>query len=89
MGFLQSSLRDDHNMMLANIAFVPGQQLFYYGARTWPDGVRNMMYKEYGGMPKDLKPEHDYDPKVLDMPDSAQYWMPGSLDSPYYGSTGF
>jgi len=48
-----------------------------------------MMYKEYGGMPKDLKPEHDYDPKVLDMPDSAQYWMPGSLDSPYYGSTGF
>jgi len=23
------------------------------------------------------------------MPDSAQYWMPGSLDSPYYGSTGF
>jgi hypothetical protein len=27
--------------------------------------------------------------QVLDMPDSAQYWMPGSLDSPYYGSTGF
>eukprot|EP00286_Rhodomonas_abbreviata_P023934 CAMPEP_0181298072 /NCGR_PEP_ID=MMETSP1101-20121128/5587_1 /TAXON_ID=46948 /ORGANISM="Rhodomonas abbreviata, Strain Caron Lab Isolate" /LENGTH=47 /DNA_ID= /DNA_START= /DNA_END= /DNA_ORIENTATION= len=47
------------------------------------------MYNEFGGMPKDLSPANDYDPKVLDMASSSQYWMPGSLDSPYYGSTGY
>ena len=120
---------------LVQLSFVPGQQLFYYGARTWPAGVRKSMYDQFGGLPKDLEMEHDYDPKVtfvcmrervalgllvhfaasrraqlwtqqtpactarpvadslptkvLDMADSAQYWKPGSLDSPYYGSTGF
>ncbi len=43
---------------------VPGQQLFYYGSRVWPDGVRKQMYDQFGGMPKDLSPAHDYDPKV-------------------------
>jgi hypothetical protein len=43
---------------------VPGQQLFYYGSRVWPDGVRKQMYDQFGGMPKDLAPAHDYDPKV-------------------------
>ena len=42
----------------------PGQQLFYYGSRVWPDGVRKQMYDQFGGMPKDLAPAHDYDPKV-------------------------
>mmetsp|Transcript_20602 Transcript_20602/g.32221 ORF Transcript_20602/g.32221 Transcript_20602/m.32221 type:complete len:96 (-) Transcript_20602:152-439(-) len=67
----------------------PGQQLYYYGARTWPDGVRKGMYNQFGGMPKDLMPAHDYDPKVLDSGESSQYWMPGSLDSQYYAATGF
>ena len=31
-----------------------------------------MMYKEYGGMPKDLKPEHDYDPKVWELVSSGR-----------------
>lgn len=74
-------------VQLVNVA--PGQQLYYYGGRVWPDSVRKSMYDQFGGMPKDLNPSNDYDPKVLDMPDSAQYWMPGSLDSPYYGSTGY
>ncbi len=39
------------------------------------------MYKEFGGMPKDLNKANDYDPKVLDMADSAQYWMPGNQSS--------
>jgi hypothetical protein len=43
----------------------------------WPDNVRKQMYKEFGGMPKDLSKANDYDPKVLDMADSSQYWMPG------------
>ena len=28
----------------------PGQQLFYYGSRVWPDNVRKAMYDEFGGM---------------------------------------
>ncbi len=43
---------------------VPGQQLFYYGSRVWPDNVRKQMYDQFGGMPKDLATAHDYDPKV-------------------------
>ncbi len=50
-------------LQLMNIA--PGQQLYYFGARVWPDSVRKSMYDEYGGVPKDLMPAHDYDPKVL------------------------
>jgi hypothetical protein len=42
----------------------PGQQLFYYGSRVWPAGVRKQMYDQFGGMPKDLDMAHDYDPKV-------------------------
>ena len=42
----------------------PGQQLFYYGSRVWPDNVRKAMYDQFGGMPKDLSAAHDYDPKV-------------------------
>ena len=49
---------------LVQLSFVPGQQLFYYGARTWPAGVRKSMYDQFGGLPKDLEMEHDYDPKV-------------------------
>eukprot|EP00960_Hanusia_phi_P014306 421736-Hanusia_phi.AAC.1 len=62
----------ERTLNAGQLSFVPGQQLFYYGARTWPDGVRNMMYKEYGGMPKDLKPEHDYDPKVVEQAPRSQ-----------------
>jgi hypothetical protein len=46
----------------------PGQQLFYYGSRVWPDNVRKQMYDQFGGMPKDLAPAHDYDPKVHFLP---------------------
>ena len=49
--------------MLFSVA--PGQQLFYYGARAWPDDVRKKMYEQFGGSPKDLLPVHDYDPKVV------------------------
>jgi hypothetical protein len=48
--------------MLFSVA--PGQQLFYYGARSWPDDVRKKMYEQFGGSPKDLLSVHDYDPKV-------------------------
>ena len=49
--------------MLFSVA--PGQQLFYYGARSWPDDVRKKMYEQFGGSPKDLLSVHDYDPKVV------------------------
>ena len=48
--------------MIFNVA--PGQQLFYYGSRVWPDDVRKAMYTQFGGSPKDLLSVHDYDPKV-------------------------
>lgn len=50
-------------VQLVNVA--PGQQLYYYGGRVWPDSVRKSMYDQFGGMPKDLNPSNDYDPKVL------------------------
>lgn len=49
--------------MLFTVA--PGQQLFYYGSRVWPDNVRKQFYNEFGGSPKDLQSVHDYDPKVI------------------------
>ena len=50
--------------LLLQLSIAPGQQLFYYGSRVWPDGVRKQMYDQFGGMPKDLLTAHDYDPKV-------------------------
>lgn len=58
---------------------VPGQQLFYYGSRVWPDSVRKGMYDEFGGMPKDLSPAHDYDPKVSSCGMSERAQLPARL----------
>ena len=61
--------------MLFSVA--PGQQLYYYGARTWPDDVRKKLYEQFGGSPKDLLPVHDYDPKVnVDARSLTSYCVP-------------
>jgi hypothetical protein len=57
----------------------PGQQLFYYGSRVWPDNVRKAMYDEFGGMPKDLSAAHDYDPKVSSCGMSVRAQLPARL----------
>ena len=57
---------------------VPGQQLFYYGSRVWPAGVRKQMYDQFGGMPKDLDMAHDYDPKVRCSPARPRSLAPAS-----------
>jgi hypothetical protein len=61
--WLTTDLVTYFHVQLMHVA--PGQQLFYYGSRVWPDNVRKQMYDQFGGMPKDLAPAHDYDPKVV------------------------